>query len=80
MELDEMALLEMWNQSTAQYPDALDYKLVDETNGDVRVFILEPPKEMDLSYVNEPIDTSSMRDEWRKTNITGRSIMNQMGI
>ena len=79
MELDEMQILEMWNQAQDQYPDALDYKLVDRTDGDVMVYVLEPTKEMDLSYVKEPIDLSSMCDEWRKTNITGSSVMNQLG-
>lgn len=79
MELDEMQLLEMWNQAQDQYPDALDYKLVDRTDGDVMVYVLEPPKEIDLSYVKEPIDLSSMSDVWRSTNITGSSVMKELG-
>ena len=79
MELNEMQLLEMWNQAQDQYPDALDYKLVDRTDGDVMVYVLEPPKEMDLSYVKEPIDLSSMSDVWRSTNITGSSVMKELG-
>ena len=79
MELDEMQLLEMWNQAQDQYPDALDYKLVDRTDGDVMVYVLEPPKEIDLSYVKEPIDLSSMSDVWKSTNITGSSVMKELG-
>lgn len=79
MELNEMQLLEMWNQAQDQYPDALDYKLVDRTDGDVMVYVLEPPKEMDLSYVKEPIDLSSMSDVWKSTNITGSSVMKELG-